>query len=416
MTTSQAAPAQNYDAGLLDKRLHAALPAPALRLIVTGPSGSGKSTVLAAVPIPEGKTRLALDFEDSMAYLDAGPEGKDLYLPRRQAFRMERVVFPTLTDVADAYMRLMQADTTIGALIVDNISLLQDQVADLLQSGNVKQIRALCNRFDVGHYLPVDSIVARWAQQRDPAFWQALKLIPKRLVLTCLRRQIHFIGSTEEGNLWRNYGKATAEVIGKKANALKTWTQFTDAVIFLERDANATAAPRGKINPLEPKMRIQGMNPTWTMDWPSFIAELEAARARDSQPIPEAAKVSTDVISEEPPEVQAAAEIAGAPEPVAPPVPALASNGNGHGEVESAGKIPDIKTRRWQAAIKAFADRHPKYQGARGKPNGFHIGGRVGKLGFTEVTDANLDEVMAALEQHAAEAESETAREVEDAK
>jgi hypothetical protein len=298
--TTQPAPTLTYDANRLDERLRAALPAPALRLIFTGPIGSGKSTVLAAVPVPQGKTRLALDFEDSMAYLDAGPEGADVYLPRRHAFRMERLVFPRLVEVAEAYERLSQLESNIGALAIDNLSLLQDQIADLLQSGHPRQIRNLFARFAVDRYLPVDGIIGRWTQQRDPSFWSALKLIPKRLVLTCLKHKIHFVGSTEEGNLWKNYGKANAEVIGKKANALKTWMQFTDAVIFLERDPNTTRPPTGHINPLQPKMRIQGMNPSWQMDWPSFIAELEAARQRDRQPIPDSAKVTADVISEEP--------------------------------------------------------------------------------------------------------------------
>ena len=306
--TTQPAPTYEYDAPRLHQRLRAALPAPALRLLFTGPVGSGKSTVLAGVPVPEGKIRLVLDFEDSMAYLDAGPEGQDLYLPRRQAFRMERMVFPTLADVAEAYERLTADDTQVGALVIDNISLLQDQIADVLQAGNARQIRGLFARFNVDHYLPVDGVITKWAQQRDPSFWAALKLIPKRLVLTCLKHRIHFVGSTEEGNLWQNYGRSDAKVIGKKANALKTWMQFTDAVIFLERDPNQAKAPVGKINPLQPKMRIQGMNPSWRMDWPGFVAELEAALARDIQPIPEAAKVSTDVISEEPePEAQGAA-------------------------------------------------------------------------------------------------------------
>ncbi len=301
--TIQPAPTQHYDAAELDRRLRAALPAPALRLLFTGPVGSGKSTVLASVPVPAGKTRLVLDFEDSMAYLDAGPDGEDLYLPRRHVFRMERLVFPALSEVAEACERLLAADASIGALVIDNISLLQDQIADLLQSGNVRQIRNVFARFGVDHFLPVDGMLARWAQQRDPSFWAALKLIPKRLVLTCLKHRIHFVASTEEGNLWKNYGKTNAEVIGKKANALKTWMQFTDAVIYLERDPNTLSAPLGKINPLQPKMRIQGMNPSWPMDWPGFVAELESASLRDQQPIPASAQVSRDVISEEP-EVQ----------------------------------------------------------------------------------------------------------------
>jgi hypothetical protein len=290
---------------LLDERLREVLKAPALRLIFTGPTGSGKSTVLASVPVPEGKRRLVLDFEDSMAYLDAGADGEDLYLPRRHAFRMERIVFPTLAHVAEAYELLKQPEANIGALLIDNISLLQEQIADVLQSGNARQIRALFNRFDVAHYLPVDAMIGKWSQQRDPSFWAAIKLIPKRLVLTCLKGQIHFVASTEEGNLWKNYGKSNAEVIGKKANALKTWMQFTDAVVFLERDPNSANPPTGKINALQPKMRIQGMNPSWLMDWAGFIAELEAAAQRDVQPIPEAVKVSPDVISGEP-ELEAA--------------------------------------------------------------------------------------------------------------
>jgi len=304
-----------YDSAALDTELRQLLPA-ALRLVFTGPSGSGKSTVLASVPVPKGTQRFVLDYEDGMAYLDGG-DTPDVYLPRSQRFTMKRWKFPKLEDLAEVYTQVKAGDKTVGALVLDNIGLLQEQISDVFMTGDPAKIRALLTLFDVGKYMPFEKTVVKWKQQRDVSFWETLKLIPKRLVLTCIKQGIHLVVSTEEGNLWKNFGEPDAKVIGKKANGLRTWMQFTDAVIHLTRDPNRAGAPIGNINLKQPKMRIQGMNPSWLMDWSGFVAELGKAKKRTTQEIPDAAKVSAEVVSE-----AGVSDDAPVPAIVAPPAPA----------------------------------------------------------------------------------------------
>jgi len=63
---------------------------------------------------------------------------------------------------------------------------------------------------------------------------------------------------------------------------------------------NKAVPPDGFINVHNPKMRLQGLNAKWTMDWPHFIGELEAAAKREAEEIPEDAKAPTTILVEEP--------------------------------------------------------------------------------------------------------------------
>ena len=82
-----------YNAAELDRRLRQTLKGHAFMGIFTGEWGCGKSTLLASVPVPEGKQRFVLDGEDSMAFLDAGEAGADVYKSRFQQFHMKRKPF-----------------------------------------------------------------------------------------------------------------------------------------------------------------------------------------------------------------------------------------------------------------------------------------------------------------------------------
>ena len=124
----------------------------------------------------------------------------------------------------------------------------------------------------------------------------------KNLMLACARQKVLFVGSTEEGNVWQNYGQTGQKIAGKKGKFFDVWLRYADAVIILSRDVNSRSAPQGSVNPHQSKMRIQGLNPKWTMDWQGFVTELEAAKLRSDEAIPEEAKVSLDITSDEPDE------------------------------------------------------------------------------------------------------------------
>jgi hypothetical protein len=275
------------------------------RMIVSGPPGSGKSTVEASFPVPDGKNRYFADAEDSMAYLDGGKDCADWYAPRKQRFHMVRVRMPDLGDYAKMYSLIVKdAGQKLGVFGIDNIAIMQDTIVQYLiaNAGTPAQIRETWKYFGVAHTLPVNSMIEKWgkAPKPGPEFWSAAKAIPQAFLLTCIKFGVHFIGATEEGNVWENYGSPGAKVVGKKAKIWDVWSRYTDGVIFLKRDVNKAVPPDGFINVHNPKMRLQGLNAKWTMDWPHFIGELEAAAKREAEEIPEDAKAPTTILVEEP--------------------------------------------------------------------------------------------------------------------
>ena len=102
------------------------------RIIMAGSVGSGKSVAAASFPTPEDKIRLVLDFEDSMAFIDAGEDGKDIYTPRKQRFAMRRLIYPTLHQIAEVLNTL--GDGEVGVLVLDNIAVFQDNIVQALQA------------------------------------------------------------------------------------------------------------------------------------------------------------------------------------------------------------------------------------------------------------------------------------------
>lgn len=269
------------------------------RIIMAGSVGSGKSVAAASFPTPEDKVRLVLDFEDSMAFIDAGEDGQDVYTPRKQRFAMRRLIYPTLHQIAEVQNNFSSGDT--GVLVLDNIAIFQDNIVQALQSycNNPKSIRELYQAFGVDNSLPFDSQIKRWANQKDPGFWNAAKALPKALIMAAMKSGVHIIGTSEESNIWKNYGTPNARVIGKRAKIWDVFFRYFDAVIMLQRDVNTTNPPWGNLNPLQPKLRLQGFNPKWQMDWAGFAGELAASLEREEPEIPRELQIKVEETFEE---------------------------------------------------------------------------------------------------------------------
>ena len=265
----------------------------ALRMIASAYPGGGKSTLLASTPVSDGYVRVVMDHEDSQAFLDAGVDGQDVYTPRRQQFKMQRIVYPTLNDYADLYQKIAKGGK-VGAVCIDNIAIFQDELKATVMglASNPASIIALFKKFEVESQLPVAGLMKNWARYQDGAFWAALKLIPRQIITICNKNNVHFIGATEEGNVWEGYGTSNAKIVGKKAKIWDAWYRYTDVILSLSREVNTTKPPKAALYPGMPKNRLQGMNPTWTMDWENFIVEINAANKRTSVDIPEEAMVS----------------------------------------------------------------------------------------------------------------------------
>ena len=274
------------------------------RIILSGPSGSGKSTAAASFPIEDGKQRIVLDHEDSMSFIDAGEDGIDVYTPNKQRFRMKRLVFPTLAEYANIHQVIEKGNSNIGALIIDNVAIFQANIINMLTvySANPGQLREVYKKFGISHLLPSDRSIQKWGEQKDPSFWDRAKELPRSIIMNAMKNNVHIIVTTEEANVWENYGSPGAKVIGRKAKIWDVWYKYFDMVIMLNRDINTRKPPTGNINPLQPKMRLQGFNPKWTMDWEGFTNELVSSLDRNEPEIPEESKVQIKQTYEEEPE------------------------------------------------------------------------------------------------------------------
>lgn len=278
-----------------------------LSIIVTGEPGTGKSTVAASCPVPAGTIRMALDGEDSMEFLDAGPDGNEFFSPNRHTFRMTRLAFPDIGKLGQVYRAILhptaQQKNRYGALLIDNIAVFQDQITAWLvgNAGQPEQIRALYKEMEAPpKTLPVDSQIRQWASFQDPGFWSAPKALVTRLFLACRQAGIHFIGTTETKNVWENYNKPGAKIVGQKAKVWDVWYRYTQMILILTRDVNTHNPPTATLSPYQPKMRFQNMRPKFTMDWPSFIAEIAASAERTEQEVPPEFQVrSSDLIEED---------------------------------------------------------------------------------------------------------------------
>jgi hypothetical protein len=266
---------------------------------LTGSVGSGKSVAAASFPTPENKVRYVLDFEDSMAFIDAGEDGKDVYTPRKQRFGMRRLIYPTLHQIAEVQNMLGNSD--IGVLILDNIAVFQDNIVQALQaySNNLSSILDLYKAYGVASSLPFDSQIKRWSNQKDPGFWSAAKALPKALIMTAMKSGVHIIGTSKDSNIWKNYGSPNAKEIGTRAKIWDVFFRYFDAVPILQGDINTTNPPWGQLNPLQPKLRLQGFNPRWQMDWAGFSEELATSLEREETEIPKELQVQVEETFEE---------------------------------------------------------------------------------------------------------------------
>lgn len=65
------------------------------------------------------------------------------------------------------------------------------------------------------------------------------------------------------------------------------------------------------------------------------------------------------------------------------------------------GKRPPVKGGGWTSAATQLSEKEPYYQAANGSPDFFHMLGAAGKIGYLEINDANLADVIADLEGYA---------------
>jgi hypothetical protein len=222
---------------------------------------------------------------------------------------MVRTAFPKLsTDFAALFAELGKPGHNIGMVGIDNAALMQDKIIEAIQAqaGDLKALQEFMAKFNAKASVPnMVKRVEKWRTETDAAFWAVAKAPIREFVLRCKEQKVLLVVSSEESNVWENYGQTGQRVVGKKGKLWDVWMKYADAMVYLKRDVNKREAPTGQVNPQQAKQRIQGLNPTWRMDWPSFVAELETAKARTDEVIPEEAKVVIDLTTDEPEPVKA---------------------------------------------------------------------------------------------------------------
>lgn len=117
---------------------------------------------------------------------------------------------------------------------------------------------------------------------------------------------------------------------------------------------------------------------------------------------------------------QATGEITSPPPaktPAAVAAPAAPAQASGNGKPAASGKVParpqqklaDIRTAAWRGKAGQLGTRIPRYQTKDGAIDFPHMSAAALHLGYGQITDANLAEVLVALEQHALEADARDA-------
>jgi hypothetical protein len=114
---------------------------------------------------------------------------------------------------------------------------------------------------------------------RDQTYWRAIKDVLRTLILEVRKSRKHLICTTEQKNVWQNYGSRDpnnpARIIGQTAKVLDPWLRYTDGILQLSRalppdkegKPRLSAAPFAQIDAFNPKNRLVGLPPRFEMSW-----------------------------------------------------------------------------------------------------------------------------------------------------
>jgi hypothetical protein len=125
----------------------------------------------------------------------------------------------------------------------------------------------------------------------------------------------------------------------------------------------------------------------------------EILPALPAKPAPPVVLGVTSAELEDAPETWPLPATTAAKQEAAPPQPAAAPTAQ---PAQPRQKLATVKTKQWTQAATDFAASEPYYQ-ANGKTDFYHMIGAAAKVGYTEITDDNLAEVLVALRTYAQE-------------
>jgi hypothetical protein len=247
-------------------------------LILSGASGHGKSVAAVSFRTPElpQPRRLALGFELGLSHYRSSD---NIDHPEQLLYAFDH--FPLSQEESipecDDVIKLCQMvqDSDYDVLVIDNVVLLQELICLTADQGDGAM--ALMKAFALEPaYRMVASTFGKG--MRDQTYWRLVKDVLRKMILG-IRKSKHLIATTEEKNVWQNYGSrdrnSPPRIIGKTAKLLLPWLQFTDGILSLSRTLPSgadgkpklTDVPMAQVDAFNPKNRVVGLPSRFAMQW-----------------------------------------------------------------------------------------------------------------------------------------------------
>jgi hypothetical protein len=256
--------------------------------VASGSYGSGKSVLALSYKRPnEDPKRLVIDKEvRSIRYQSQqhGVEGDDI-----DKLLFEFTLYPdetgqiSVNQFVDLVKKMKKGKLEYNILIVESMAMFQGDVEGWCQTSPscAKVLKALDLDSKYSNFLQYQFKVGK------PGWWNIVKDIVREFLLVAKRANMDIFITTELKNEWENFGVRGTAPDGKpwariKGQTAKVWNfvvQIADVMWLLERKADVIKAkPAIQIDPLNPKLSIVGIPPTFEFESWEKIWELIESR------------------------------------------------------------------------------------------------------------------------------------------
>lgn len=245
--------------------------------------GQGKSVAMLSYNRPDRvPRRLVIDLEMRDSHYKS-PSGVDDHEQFLYGFDDFADVYGWITkeNFLKLYADIREGGTSFpyNVLCIDNLAMLQGVLMSLMQEKKAAlEIAKAIGLVYQENRLFLDT---RFRAVDAGGMYTLLKSTIKWFLMTCKRAGVDVISTTESHNVWVNYGRKGAQILGRKTKALDPWIQFADLCVLLDRTegsrekgtARLVGPPRATLDPFNPKHSLPGVAPEFVMDnWESFWA------------------------------------------------------------------------------------------------------------------------------------------------
>jgi hypothetical protein len=279
-------------------------------LILSGASGHGKSVAAVSFRTPElpQPKRLAIGFELGLSHyrsMDGLDHPEQLLFAFDYFPVQDDESIPECEDVIHLCQTVQSSDYNV--LIVDNVVLLQELIC--LTADQADGALALMKAFALEPaYRMVASTFGKGI--RDQTYWRLVKDVLRKLILG-IRKGRHLIATTEEKNVWQNYGSrdrnSPPKIIGKTAKLLLPFLQYTDGILSLSRTLppgsdgkpKLTDVPWAQVDTFNPKNRLVGLPARFEMRWDLLWECVDTRQIPTKEAMAEVITEAPQVVEEE---------------------------------------------------------------------------------------------------------------------